>query len=186
MTEVLILQLFSQIGPCKSCKMITEVRPFTSRGVANTILSEIVKNKWSWGHLLVLLIMVGLISFCLCLLGNSLLKRPPVENSPVLLLVALPRLFYQLMMRFHCNVKDCYPSLFRTMLFWRSKTLLFPLLFMAAFSALDLIYTRVSVILFPFSSLWMCSQKSFKICFAIPEPLFFFFFGQSESAPACS
>lgn len=26
MTEVLILQLFSQIGPCKSCKMITEVR----------------------------------------------------------------------------------------------------------------------------------------------------------------
>lgn len=64
-----------------------------------------------------LLIMVGLISFCLCLLGNSLLKRPPVENSPVLLLVALPRLFYQLMMRFHCNVKDCYPSLFRTMLF---------------------------------------------------------------------
>lgn len=25
-TENLILQLFTQIGPCKSCKMITEVR----------------------------------------------------------------------------------------------------------------------------------------------------------------
>lgn len=58
----------------------------------------------------------GLIFFSV-FFGNFLQKRPFVENSPVLLLVALPHLFYQLMMRFHFNVKDCHPFLFRTILF---------------------------------------------------------------------
>lgn len=30
-TEILILQLFSQIGPCKTCKMITDVRSHASK-----------------------------------------------------------------------------------------------------------------------------------------------------------
>lgn len=32
-TEALILQLFSQIGPCKNCKMIMDVRVFHSVNV---------------------------------------------------------------------------------------------------------------------------------------------------------
>uniref|UniRef100_A0A7N8WZR8 Nucleolysin TIAR n=1 Tax=Mastacembelus armatus TaxID=205130 RepID=A0A7N8WZR8_9TELE len=34
-TEILILQLFTQIGPCKSCKMITEVSIVVSKPVTN-------------------------------------------------------------------------------------------------------------------------------------------------------
>uniref|UniRef100_A0A3B4A2H6 RRM domain-containing protein n=1 Tax=Periophthalmus magnuspinnatus TaxID=409849 RepID=A0A3B4A2H6_9GOBI len=60
-TEILILQLFTQIGPCKSCKMITEVHPycfvefFEHRDAAATlaamngrkILGKEVKVNWA-------------------------------------------------------------------------------------------------------------------------------------------
>uniref|UniRef100_A0A8C8W507 Tia1 cytotoxic granule-associated RNA binding protein-like 1 n=1 Tax=Peromyscus maniculatus bairdii TaxID=230844 RepID=A0A8C8W507_PERMB len=57
-TEVLILQLFSQIGPCKSCKMITESITFccldgwiwcsASSRTSSSSCNTSSKSSWVW------------------------------------------------------------------------------------------------------------------------------------------
>lgn len=44
-TEILILQLFSQIGPCKSCKMITDVRRHALSCTTGLYVPVILRQK---------------------------------------------------------------------------------------------------------------------------------------------
>lgn len=50
-TENLILQLFTQIGPCKSCKMITEVRDFKIINLLINIVVSIIAITCFWWNI---------------------------------------------------------------------------------------------------------------------------------------